>query len=284
MSTYIVGDIHGNYDALLDLLHAVEFRPGRDRLWCTGDIVNRGPGSVDCIQKIMSLGRSARCVIGNHELLLLACAWGFAEEVPKPLQSVLDHPERRTMIEWVRGLPFLIHDRLRRVVLVHAGLPPHWNLGQARKQAIRLNRIMVSPEGPAFLREAFERSHSEPELLHEETPHLELTMRGAVNSPYYAIHAFTMLRRCGPEGELGAKHDEYDGAGVDDGLEPWFEYPRPGRQERKTHYVFGHWASLNGVERRYLHGLDTGCVRGGTLSAYEVEADRLHHISCDDVS
>ncbi len=287
MSTYIVGDLHGNHEGLADLLSAVEFRPGRDRLWCVGDIVNRGPGSADCIQTIMGLGSSARCVMGNHELLLLACAWGFAEEVPDSLAAVLDHVESTSMLDWVRRLPFLIHDRRRNVVVVHAGLPPHWRLSHARRHAKRLQHILKSPQGPDFLREAFERSHNAPELLHKEatTPRENARHRGrAANSPYYAIHALTMLRRCGPMGEFGINRDEYDGARSDDGFEAWFDYPRPGRREKNTHYVFGHWAALNGVERQYLHGLDTGCVRGGSLTAYEVEADRLHHLSCEDMT
>ncbi|TVR88934.1 MAG: symmetrical bis(5'-nucleosyl)-tetraphosphatase [Spirochaetaceae bacterium] len=285
LSTYVVGDIHGNHEGLLNLLTALEFRPGRDRLWCVGDIVNRGPGSVECIQTIMSLGSSARCVMGNHELLLLACAWGFAETVPDSLETVLDHPDSKAMLTWVRHLPFLIHDRRRRVLVVHAGLPPHWTLPQAGKQAKRLHKIMISRKGPEFLREAFERSHNAPELLHSEVSSNEEAwrLRGA-NSPYYAVHALTMLRRCGPMGEISMHRDEYDGARSDDVFEPWFEYPRPGPRAEKTHYVFGHWAALDGVDRQYLHGLDTGCVRGGLLTAYEVETDRLHHMSCDDVT
>ena len=297
MSTYVVGDIHGNHQGLLNLLSELEFRPGRDRLWCVGDIVNRGPGSVDCIQTIMSLGNLARCVMGNHELLLLACAWGFAETVPDALKPVLTHPDSRSMLSWVRELPFLIHDPRHDVLVVHAGLPPHWRLSHARKQAKRLRNIMISPEGPEFLREAFARSRNAPERLHEELAPLTDGARhddgpqhnsGAPgcgdNSPYYAVHALTMLRRCGPLGELAVKRDEFDGPGTDEGLEPWFEYPRPGSRAKKTHYVFGHWAALNGVERRYLHGLDTGCVRGGSLTAYEIEADRLHQISCSDMT
>lgn len=272
MSIYIVGDIHGSHEALTDMLNALEFRKWRDRLWCVGDVVNRGPDSAACIQTLQGLGRSARCVMGNHELLLLACAWGIVSDAPEPLAELLRHPEADSLLNWVRRLPFVIHDRLRALLVVHAGLPPHWSLGDVRRQAARLHRIIVSSRGPQFLREAFDMSHNSPELLYGEDG----------SSPHYALHALTMMRRCGPAGELVSNRDEYD-AGLDDEFEPWFNYRRPGREARTTHYLFGHWAGLNGVDRPYLHGLDTGCVRGGTLTAYEAGADRLHHVSCDQL-
>lgn len=125
MSTYLIGDVHGCYDELIALLAQVEFDPRSDTLWLTGDLVARGPGSLEVLRYVKSLGDSVRLVLGNHDLHLLAVFAGISRNKPKDrLKSLLEAPDADELLNWLRRQPLLQVDEEKKLVMAHAGITP----------------------------------------------------------------------------------------------------------------------------------------------------------------
>lgn len=258
MSLYAIGDIQGCAGAFEALLDELSFVPGRDHLWLVGDLVNRGPESARVLRRVKALGSAVTCVLGNHDLHLLATAAGVRGIGPTDtfgdLLGARDAPQ---LIDWLRHLPLLHHDRERERVLVHAGIPPDWKLKRALKWARRIEELLRGPGWRAFLA-----------TIYGDTPARWSKQLSDDEKRRYAVNALTRMRYCRPSGELDFEHTESPGQQPAD-LIPWFDVP--GRRTADVHIVFGHWASLGLMRRDDITALDTGCVWGRSLTAIPLE-------------
>lgn len=254
MAVYAIGDIQGCYHPLTELLAALRFDPMGDRLWFTGDLVNRGPDSLRALRLVRDLGDRAVVVLGNHDLHLLAVAAGARTvEHDDTFESLLAAPDRDDLLAWLQSRPVAVHDAELGVCMVHAGLAPQWSVPQALGYAQELQDALRS-----------ERSHSYFQHMTGDTPttwHPGLTgwprLRAITN-------AFTRLRYCDAQGAM-CLHEKGPPGSARRGLRPWFEL-RAQRADPSI-IVFGHWSALGLIDTGRVIGLDSGCVWGGHLTA-----------------
>jgi bis(5'-nucleosyl)-tetraphosphatase (symmetrical) len=251
MATYAIGDIQGCYLTFRRLLDRIGFDAATDRLWLAGDLVNRGPRSLEVLRWAYEHRAYIQVVLGNHDLKLLACAAGLAPIKPKDtLDDILAAPDRDELLEWLRRRPFLFEEG--SVALVHAGLHPAWTMNEARRHARRIEALLGADDYASLIEEAL----AEKAVWHPG-------LRGAAR--WRALtDVFTRMRVCSGDGR-----PDYSFAGPPEaapkGLKPWFDLPAPDRDGHTI--VFGHWAALDLYIRPGLIGLDTGCVWGGSLTA-----------------
>lgn len=250
-----IGDLQGCLDPLLALLGLVE-RDAPDRpLWFCGDLVNRGPQSLDALRFVKSLGDRAVAVLGNHDLHLLAVAHGLrAPSKSDTLQPILDAPDRDELLDWLRHRPLAHHAHGH--LLVHAGVLPQWTLDQALRLARDVEADLRDDDYVGVLRTMYGNTPArwDDGLQGDERRRI-------------AINAFTRLRFCAADGTMDFEAKESADA-APPGLMPWFEVP-----DRRTHdvpIVFGHWSTLGFLQRSNVLALDTGCVWGGGLTAAEL--------------
>jgi bis(5'-nucleosyl)-tetraphosphatase (symmetrical) len=267
MATYAVGDIQGCLGPLQCLLDKVEFKAGRDRLWLCGDLVNRGPESLETLRFLYGMRESVVAVLGNHDLHLLAVAWSKHKARDKDtIHSILESPDRNELLTWMRHFPLLHHDRKLGFAMVHAGIPPIWSLSRALQYSREMEFIIQSEELENFLAHMY---GNQPDRWHD---HLHGPDRWRLITNY-----FTRMRFCTADGRLELTCKQ----GPDKappGFAPWFQHPS--RALESTRLVFGHWASLEGrVDRPGLYALDTGCVWGNRLTALCLETGE--QVSCD---
>jgi bis(5'-nucleosyl)-tetraphosphatase (symmetrical) len=260
MAIFAIGDVQGCYDDLRRLLDRLAFNPAEDRLWLTGDLVNRGPKSLETLRFAKGLGERAVCVLGNHDLHLLALAAGHARMRPNDtLDAILAAQDRDDLLTWLRTRPLLHHDAALGYTLVHAGLPPQWDLATAQNCARELEAVLRGPEAGEFF------AH-----MYGDQPDRWSTGLTGMDRLRYIVNCFTRLRYVGPEGQLDLKQKGKPGS-QPAGLIPWFAAPR--RASAKLHILFGHWSTLGEVRDQNVYALDTGCVWGGKLSALRLDGD-----------
>ncbi|MFP4495650.1 MAG: symmetrical bis(5'-nucleosyl)-tetraphosphatase [Halochromatium sp.] len=257
MSTYAIGDIQGCYDELRRLLDKAGFDPTKDKLWCVGDLVNRGPDSLAVVRWIKALGERAVVVLGNHDLHLLAVALADARLGKKDtLNAILAAPDRDELLHWLRHRPLLHHSEKKQFTMLHAGLPPQWDLAQARACARELEDVLRGPDHVAFLRRMY---GNEPGRWSDDLSGLERLR--------FIVNCFTRLRWCTADGELLLQEKgDLEQAGPD--ALPWFRVP--GRRTRDDRLLFGHWSTIGFLAEHNCWALDSGCVWGGRLSAVRV--------------
>lgn len=261
MAVYAIGDLQGCYGCLRRLLDKLNFDPGQDCLWLTGDLVNRGPDSLRTLRFIKDLGKSAITVLGNHDLHLLAVAAGVVPIRRKDtLSPILAAPDRDELLHWLRFQPLLHHDKKLRFTLVHAGLSPQWKPKQARKAAKEVHKVLRGKDYRSFLRSMYGDT---PDLWSDE-------LQGAERLRYIT-NCLTRMRCCDRNGRLDLS---YKGSLVhkDRHLLPWFRVP--GRANKKMRIVFGHWSTLGPVTDKNIYPLDSGCVWGGYLTALRLDSRR----------
>lgn len=252
MALYAIGDIQGCYDALRRLLDALAFDPGRDQVWFTGDLVNRGPHSLDTLRFVRLLGRAAVTVLGNHDLHLLAVASRHRKAHRKDtLDEILAAPDSEELLDWLRFRPLLHSDG--RYCLVHAGLPPQWDLPTAQACAAEVETILRCGHYQAFFPHMY---GDQPDLW---SPHLSGWGRLR-----YITNGLTRMRYCYPDGRLEL-HSKMAPADAPSHLTPWFAMPQ--RQSRGLPVIFGHWSTVGFYAADGCYGLDTGCLWGGELTA-----------------
>ncbi|MEI8266629.1 MAG: symmetrical bis(5'-nucleosyl)-tetraphosphatase [Betaproteobacteria bacterium] len=255
----LIGDLQGCCEPLDRLLDLAGFSPSRDRLVVLGDLVNRGPASLHVLQRLAALGGSARCVLGNHDLHLLAVAHGVRRaHRSDTLQQLLDSPDRQHWLQWLRHQPLALMES--GWLCVHAGLPPAWDTAQALEHAAEVSTALTSPDLPGLL----------VHLFGNEPSRWDDTLQGA-GRLRFIVNALTRIRFCAADGTLELQTKE-GLAATPAGLFPWFD--TPGRRSAGQAIAFGHWSTLGLVNRPDLLGLDTGCVWGGTLSAARVDGGR----------
>lgn len=260
MAVFAIGDIQGCFDELKLLLDRIHFDPAEDTLWFTGDLVNRGPQSLEVLRYVMELGEHAVCVLGNHDLHLLAVAAGTAEaKRGDTLDEVLAAPDRDALLHWLRRLPLLHHDKNLGYTLIHAGLPPQWDLSQAITCAEELQAALRGAAHLEFFRHMY---GNEPRRWSPGLTGMERLR--------FIVNCFTRLRYCNADGDLDLKSKGAPGS-QPAGFLPWFEIP--GRRSAGLHILFGHWSTVGESRDRNVHALDTGCVWGGRLTALRLDGD-----------
>jgi len=262
MATYAIGDVQGCHRTLLELLDRISFQPGRDRLWFTGDLVNRGPRSLEVLRWAKEHDRDLVAVLGNHDLHLLGVAAGVVPPRRRDtLAEVLGAADREPLLAWLRGRPFLYREA--GYVMVHAGLLPAWTVAEAEALAREASAALRSPAAPDFL----------ASVLRSSAP------AGPPGDVARAAMALTRLRLCQPD---GIPHEGFSGSpdSAPDGSIPWFAFP--GRRSAAWRIIFGHWAALGLMRTPTLLALDTGCVWGGSLTAVRLEDRATFQVSCLD--
>jgi len=264
---YLIGDLQGCCDAFDRLLERIDFSPSRDRLYVLGDLVNRGPHSLRTLQRLRGFGDSAVCLLGNHDLHLLAVAYGVRKtHRSDTLDVILDAPDRSEWIAWLRQrrLAVCAHGWL----MVHAGVAPQWSTTQALELAGEIEARMQHGDMRAFLQTMFGNDPDRWDERLEGTARLRFT-----------INTLTRIRYVTRDGRLALQTKDAAVA-AKTGLLPWFDAP-----DRKTAgqpIAFGHWSALGFVDRHDLLATDTGCVWGGRLTGVRIDGGRREavHVDC----
>lgn len=260
MSTYAIGDIQGCCDEFERLLEKLAFDPRRDRLWLVGDLVNRGPRSLDVLRLVRKLGDAVTTVLGNHDLHLLATALTPARKrkAKDTLDDILNAPDRDELIDWLRRQPILHYDSQLGYAMLHAGMPPEWDFAQARACAAELEQALRDDAGANQL---FAGMYGDqPDRWSDE-------LRG-VERLRYITNCFTRLRFVNRDGRLALKYKGTLEAAPPD-LVPWFRAPN--RRTREINIVCGHWSALGYYEGDGVLSIDTGCVWGASLCAVRLD-------------
>ena len=256
MSVYWVGDVQGCDAPLGRLLDEVDFSPSRDALYVLGDLVNRGPASEQVLRRLMAMGSAVQCVLGNHDLHLLAVAAGAGRLKPMDtLDGILHAVDRPALLDWLRHQRMAIWEH--GVLMVHAGVLPQWSAADTLARAAELEAVLRGPDWVGFLSQMY---GNEPTRWSDKLQGLE-RLRVIVN-------ALTRLRFCAADGTM--EFDTKEGAdGAPAGFMPWFDVP--GRRTANDVVAFGHWSTLGWLDRADVIALDSGCVWGGCLSALRLQ-------------
>ena len=259
MARYLIGDVQGCDDALQQLLDKISFSPSRDTLFLLGDLVNRGPKSAAVLRRLQNYGAAARCLLGNHDLNLLAIAYGARKQHRKDtLNCILEAPDRTAMLEWLRAQRMAMTEAIddHTVLMVHAGVLPSWTSNKTMSLASEVEDMLTSPDLANFLREMYDDEPSGWSDTLTGTPRLRVI-----------INALTRLRFCDAQGKMEFKFKE-GATSAPPGYLPWFDVPH--RKTASVTLAFGHWSTLGWLGRSDLLPLDTGCVWGGCLSAMRI--------------
>ncbi|MET0335895.1 MAG: symmetrical bis(5'-nucleosyl)-tetraphosphatase, partial [Rhizobacter sp.] len=261
-----IGDLQGCCDALERLLAKIDFSPSRDHAYFLGDLVNRGPASLATLRRLQALGDSATCLLGNHDLHLLAVAHRVRTAGRgDTLSDLLEAHDSPALIDWLRHQRMAVHEA--GWLMVHAGVVPQWDLATTLSLAGEVEACLRAPDLVDFLRVMYGNRPTTWDAGLQGDDRLRFT-----------VNALTRIRFVSADGtlELATK----DGAGpAPDGFHAWFD--APGRQTQGVPVAFGHWSTLGLVDRPDLLALDTGCVWGGQLTAARVDGDRREIIQVD---
>ena len=259
MAVYAIGDVQGCDQELGELLRVLKFSADRDQIWFVGDLVNRGPESLQALRRIRSLGAAATVVLGNHDLHLLAVAIGAGRiRSDDTLDAVLAAPDRHALVEWLLQRPLLHEDRSLNLALLHAGLAPQWDMATARSCSREFENALQ--RNPARL---FEH------LYGDEPNRWDVGLAGASRLRFIA-NCFTRLRYVDAAGRLVLRAKGSPKKAQAKSLFPWFE--APDAEWRGPRVVFGHWSTLGFFRNSRVTSLDTGCVWGGSLTALRLDA------------
>ncbi|MDD1612321.1 MAG: symmetrical bis(5'-nucleosyl)-tetraphosphatase [Methylococcaceae bacterium] len=262
MTIYAIGDVQGCYDDLLKLLDTIAFDPQADRLWFAGDLVNRGPKSLEVLRFVKSLGDAAVAVLGNHDLHLLAAHSSGVVHKKDTFRPVLEAPDADELINWLRFQP-LFHTN-GEFCLLHAGLPPQWDLEITRAMASQAERVLRSDEYRLFLQEMY---GNQPDLWSDDLEGIPLLR--------FIVNCFTRMRYLEADGRLDFVHDGPPGTQPAH-LLPWFAAPN--RKNADLRIVCGHWSQLGYYDGYNCYAIDTGCLWGGQLTALRL-GDPVQRIS-----
>jgi bis(5'-nucleosyl)-tetraphosphatase (symmetrical) len=259
MALYAIGDVQGCDAELGALLRRMRFTPDRDSLWFVGDLVNRGPDSLKVLRRIRALGEAATVILGNHDLHLLAVAFGTARvRSDDTLDAVLAAPDREDLLEWLLGRPLMHEDPKLRVVMVHAGLVPEWDLPLARACAREVEKALRRNPRKLF-------AH----LYGDQPDHWNDDL-GGHDRLRFIVNCLTRLRYVDSGNRLMLRAKDSPRKEKSKSLIPWFD--APGARWRGSRVVFGHWSTLGFFKNADVTGIDTGCVWGGSLTALRLDA------------
>ena len=264
MAVYAIGDLQGCHKALQSLLKKVNFSADKDRVWLAGDLVSRGPKSLEVLRFVKGLGDSAVCVLGNHDISLIAAHYGVAKP-HSTLKPIMKAPDREALIDWLRKQPLLHVDTDLGFCMAHAGVFPHWNLNQAQQFA---SEVEVPLRGATTQRWLENVYGDEPSQWSDSLQSYERHR--------FILNAFTRMRGCNADGSLNhlAKGTANDLQAK--GLYPWFQLPT--RVLLPQRIIFGHWSALGYHKDSQVVSLDTGCVWGRKLTAVRLDGDIIEPI------
>ncbi len=260
MATWVIGDIHGCWQTLTKLLERIEWKPESDCLWLVGDLVNRGPSSIDVLRWAHDNRDRVTPVLGNHELHMLARSVGVAKTREEDtLDEMFSAPDRQTLLDWVRTWPLIHH--FGPYVVVHGGLAPEWNIEMATHLADAVSAGISGPRGDAIIEMICQRRRTG---WHEG-------LRGDEQLASAAA-VFTRMRMVGPDGTAQLSYGGPPGA-APAGWQPWFRASAARHQGYKM--LFGHWAQFGFYRANDVACLDSGCVYGGRLTALCLDDGRV---------
>lgn len=271
MTTYAVGDIQGCLEPLQCLLKHVNFDPKKDQLWSVGDMVNRGPQSLETLRFLKDLGKSAKIVLGNHDLHLLAILRGHKAMKPhSTMRNILDAPDRDELEYWLRQLPLVYRDKKLGYTMVHAGIPPQWTLRKALKLAKEVeSKLQSDKKVDTFLKGMY---GDQPDIWKRNITGTDRTR--------LITNYFTRMRFCTEKGQLDLDNKDTDFKHPPKGFDAWFNHPK--RKTRKKKIIFGHWAALHGDthKAKNVFALDTGCVWGNKMRLMCLEEQVYYECDC----
>ena len=263
MALYLIGDVQGCDAALARLLEEIAFSPSRDTLYLLGDLVNRGPDSAGVLRRLMGFGASARCLLGNHDLSLLAVAYGHrAPHRNDTMDSVLHAPDRDAMLDFLRAQNMALAEH--GLLMVHGGVLPQWDAAQVLQLAREVEKVVAGPALADFL----------PHMYGNEPARWSDSLQGAERLRI-VVNALTRLRFCTADGTMHLKASGRPDQ-APSGTMAWFDVP--GRRTAAQTIAFGHWSTLGYLRRPDIIALDTGCVWGGCLSALRLSPSGDHEL------
>ena len=262
MSVWAIGDIQGCHGSLMELLNKIDFNPEHDRLWIAGDLVNRGENSLETLYYLYSIRDSIEVVLGNHDITLIAAYYGVKKSNPT-LDPILDSPDAKKMIDWLRSQKVLHVDYQLGYCMTHAGISPEFDLGMALRYAKRIETKLQSHDVKTWLKSMFKKGSKK---FDRTASSLEIDR--------YIMGAFTRMRFCDNDHKLN-----FDQKGAptealrEKGLKPWFECDK--RADIDLKIIFGHWSTLGFHHDENVLALDTGCLWGGQLTAARIDSDEV---------
>ena len=274
MSAYAIGDIQGCYSELQNLLNEINFDERRDELWFTGDLVNKGPKSLQTLRFIKALGVNAKITLGNHDLHLLAVAKNIQPLLKKDtIQEILAADDVKELIDWLKSRPLLITDDNLNFTMVHAGLPPQWSLENAKEFAKECELILQSEKINKLLAE-----------MYGDTPNIWVNSLQDYAKQRFIINCFTRIRFCNSNGMLDFDTKVAPGK-QNTSLIPW--YSLPNRKTKDNKIIFGHWSTVHiGNEKNFkqynVYPIDTGCLWGGRLTAMRLEDEKVFSVPSEE--
>ncbi len=270
MAVYAIGDLQGCYDSFRTLLDKLKFNPDKDRLWLTGDLVNRGPKSLKTLRFVRSLGKSAKVVLGNHDLHLLAVAHDIGDSTDRfgSLAKILKADDRDELLDWLRRRPLAHYSKKLNTLLVHAGLPPQWSV---RNTLSRANEIESKLRGRSYVKFLQKMYGNSPDRWSGDL--------SGNKRLRFIVNCLTRIRMVDKKGRLDFEHKGPPGD-ARKGLMPWFEAEDPAWDG--TRIVFGHWSAVGLLINPKLICVDTGCVWGRQLTAVQLgKRPKVTQVKCD---
>jgi len=271
MAIYAIGDIQGCFDELTKLVEKIAFNPNSDHLWFVGDLVNRGPKSLETLRWVKSLGDRAITVLGNHDLHLLAIYAGIKKiDNNNSLYPVLQAGDVGELMDWLRHRPLVHFDSKLNIAMVHAGLMPQWSIKNALTCAKEVEEVLRSKQIKNFL----ENMYGEKPDRWDETLSGWRRLRAITNS-------FTRMRYCNSHGVINFSDKGPPPGTQSPGMNPWFEINS--RKSQDTTIVFGHWSTLGHINDHNVIATDTGCLWGGSLTAVRIgdNEPKTFQIKCE---
>ncbi|CAD6367378.1 symmetrical bis(5'-nucleosyl)-tetraphosphatase [Shewanella putrefaciens] len=264
MAHYFVGDVQGCFTELQKVLEKVDFNPSQDELWAVGDLVARGPDSLATLRFFKSLGDSAKTVLGNHDLHLMAIHGKLKRDKPSDnLKALLKAYDINELIDWLRQQPLMRELPEQQLIMTHAGVPPQWSLETLRQESALVSHALKQDD---YLEALISQMYTDTAERWEPTALGIARLR-------FCINALTRMRYLYVDGHLNFDCKQPPQDCTDPQLRPWYEYTSPLRQSHTL--VFGHWAALMGnVNDKKLKALDTGCCWGEHLTLWHLEKDQ----------
>ena len=268
MTRFAVGDLQGCLKPLKKLLKQCNFDPSTDELWLVGDLVNRGPDSLDTLRFLYGIRDSLKITLGNHDLHTLALARGATSRGRHPtLKALLKAPDRKTLMDWLCTLPLVYRDPSGDFIMSHAGIPSIWSSDKALALSKEIQTVLQSDQLDGFLAAMY---GNEPNCWHDDLQGME-RFRCITNY-------LTRMRLCDEHGSLNLAY-KGDGEAFPAGDKAWFDWQAPG--DRQETIIFGHWAALQGkTGREDIIGLDSGCVWGNCMTLLNMETRQRYQQQC----
>ncbi len=267
MAIYAIGDIQGCYNELRRLLDTIKFDPAQDQLWLVGDLVNRGPHSLETLRFVKALDKAAVSVLGNHDLHLIATVASLSKAGKKDtLGPILRAADCDELIDWLRKQRMFYHNS--HYCMLHAGLPPQWDLDLTKAMAQEVEAVIGGDDYQRFFRSMY---GNKPAIWQDDLSKTERLR--------FAVNCFTRLRYCTIDGELDFHHKGPIGTQPAH-LIPWFKVP--GRRSLNMSIIFGHWSTLGYYDKENVYAIDTGCLWGGQLTALKLSQPPMRtSIDCE---